>query len=61
MGITASGSDKRFIEEAGDRTVDAIDELNNSTSRLNKIMIFQTFVLIVLTVVIIRLTAKIVP
>jgi hypothetical protein len=57
MGISISGgSDRQIIEEMGTKTIQAIDKLNKSTTRLNWIMIWLTIVLVFLTSALVRLT-----
>lgn len=57
MGINISGgSDRQIIEEMGTKTIQAIDNLNKSTTRLNWIMICLTIVLVFLTGVLVWLT-----
>lgn len=56
MPISMSGSDYQIIKETGEKTVEAINNLNKSTTRLNWIMIWLTIALILLTGVLVWLT-----
>ena len=59
MSIGVSGgSDERTIKEVGAKTIEAINDLNKSTTRLNRVMIWLTCVLVLLTVALVWLTFK---
>jgi preprotein translocase subunit SecG len=59
MSISISGgSDEKIIKEVGEKTIEAINNLNKSTAQLNKIMIWLTGALVLLTIVLVWLTFK---
>lgn len=60
MSISVSNSDYSIIKEMGERTIIAINNLDKSTTYLNKIMIWLTVSLVGLNIVLIWLTYKIV-
>jgi len=59
IGISG-GSDERTIKEVGAKTIEAISNLDKSTTRLNRIMILLTGVLVVLTIALVCLTYRLV-